>query len=144
MFNPFVDRGFKFHDIFENASSNALARDLGEEPFDEIELRAWDTAPRYLLRNRDASYGPAFRDRLRVMDINEVVTAPRSLWQNPYVERLIGSIRRECRGEAAAELGISIRSVFRILRTRKDAEKAPVAPPGTRIRTRPQVSAYSL
>jgi hypothetical protein len=34
-------------------------------------------------------------------------------------------------------------SVFRILRTRKDAEKAPVAPPGTRIRTRPQVSAYS-
>jgi DNA invertase Pin-like site-specific DNA recombinase len=45
------------------------------------------------------------------------------------------------RGEAAEALGISIRSVFRILRTRKDAEKAPVAPPGTRIRTRPQVSA---
>ena len=45
------------------------------------------------------------------------------------------------RGEAAEELGISIRSVFRILRTRKDAEKAPVALPGTRIRTRPQVSA---
>ena len=45
------------------------------------------------------------------------------------------------RAEAAEELGISIRSVFRILRTRKDAEKAPVAPPVTRIRTRPQVSA---
>jgi hypothetical protein len=44
------------------------------------------------------------------------------------------------RGEAAEILGISIRSVFRILRTRKDAEKAPVAPPVTRIRTRPQVS----
>jgi DNA invertase Pin-like site-specific DNA recombinase len=45
------------------------------------------------------------------------------------------------RGEAAEELGISIRSVFRILRTRKDAETAPVAPPVTRIRTRPQVTA---
>jgi predicted transcriptional regulator len=45
------------------------------------------------------------------------------------------------RQEAAEELGISIRSVFRILRTRKDAEKAPVVPPITRIRTRPQVTA---
>jgi DNA invertase Pin-like site-specific DNA recombinase len=45
------------------------------------------------------------------------------------------------RAEAAEELGISIRSVFRILRTRKGAEKAPVAPPITRVRTRPQVSA---
>jgi len=54
----------------------------------------WDTAPRYLLRDRDASYGPAFRDRVRVMGIKEVVTTPRSPWQNPYVERLIGSIRR--------------------------------------------------
>ena len=50
----------------------------------------WDTAPRYLLRDRDASYGPAFRDRVRVMGLKEVVTAPRSPWQNPYVERLIG------------------------------------------------------
>jgi transposase InsO family protein len=56
----------------------------------------WDTAPRYLLRDRDASYGPAFRDRVRVMGMKEVVTAPCSPWQNPYVERLIGSIRREC------------------------------------------------
>jgi hypothetical protein len=55
----------------------------------------WDTAPRYLLRDRDTSYGPAFRDRVRVLGIEEVVTAPRSPWQNPYVERLIGSIRRE-------------------------------------------------
>jgi len=45
------------------------------------------------------------------------------------------------RAEAAEALGISIRSVFRILRTRNDAEKAPVAPQVTRIRTRPQVSA---
>ncbi|WP_292534208.1 integrase core domain-containing protein [Methylocystis sp.] len=56
----------------------------------------WDTAPRYLLRDRDASYGSVFRDRIRAMGVKEVVTAPRSPWQNPYVERLIGSIRREC------------------------------------------------
>jgi len=56
----------------------------------------WDTAPWYLLRDRDASYGPAFRDRIQVMGIKEVVTAPRSPWQNAYVERIIGSIRREC------------------------------------------------
>ena len=55
-----------------------------------------DTAPRYLLRDRDNSYGPAFRHRLRAMGITEVITAPRSPWQNPYAERLIGSIRREC------------------------------------------------
>ncbi len=56
----------------------------------------WDTAPRYLLRDRDASYGPVFRNRVRGMGIKEVVTTPRSPWQNAYVERLIGSIRREC------------------------------------------------
>jgi len=56
----------------------------------------WDTAPRYLLRDRDTSYGRAFCDRVKAMGIEEVLTAPRSPWQNPYVERRIGSIRREC------------------------------------------------
>ena len=56
----------------------------------------WDTAPRYLLRDRDTSYGGCFQERARVMWIKEVVTAPRSPWQNPYVERVIGSIRHEC------------------------------------------------
>ena len=56
----------------------------------------WDTAPRYLLRDRDASYGSEFRSRVEAMNITEVITAPRSPWQNAYVERVIGSIRREC------------------------------------------------
>jgi len=51
---------------------------------------------RYLLRDRDASYGSSFRNRVEAMGITEVVTAPRSPWQNAYVERVIGSIRREC------------------------------------------------
>jgi Integrase core domain len=56
----------------------------------------WDTAPRYLVRDRDASYGRCFSDRVTAMGISEVITAPQAPWQNPYVERVIGSIRREC------------------------------------------------
>jgi transposase InsO family protein len=56
----------------------------------------WDTAPRYLLRDRDALYGSALRSRVEAMGITEVITAPHSPWQNAYVERVIGSIRREC------------------------------------------------
>jgi hypothetical protein len=56
----------------------------------------WDTAPRFLLRDRDASYGSDFCNRVEAMGIKEVITAARSPWQNAYVERVIGSIRREC------------------------------------------------
>jgi putative transposase len=56
----------------------------------------WDTAPRYLLRDRDASYGQDFGRQVDAMGITEVVSAARSPWQNAYVERMIGSIRREC------------------------------------------------
>jgi putative transposase len=55
-----------------------------------------DTAPRWLVRDRDAIYSDAFRRRVVGMGITEVVCAPASPWQNPYAERLIGSIRREC------------------------------------------------
>ena len=55
-----------------------------------------DSAPAYLLRDRDAVYGDTFRQRVKGMGIGEVLTAPRSPWQNPFAERLIGSIRREC------------------------------------------------
>ena len=61
-----------------------------------IEAFPWDEAPRYLLRDRDQIYGASFRQRVQHMGIEEVLIAPRSPWQNPYVERLIGSIRREC------------------------------------------------
>src|SRR5258708_39943209 len=61
-----------------------------------IEAFPWDTAPGFLLRDRDASYGSVFSKRVAAMGVTEVVTAPRSPWQNAYVERVIGSIRREC------------------------------------------------
>ena len=56
----------------------------------------WETAPRYLIRDRDTSYGTVYKRRLRAMGIRDRPTAPRSPWQNGYVERMIGSIRREC------------------------------------------------
>src|SRR5258707_426115 len=56
----------------------------------------YDTAPEYLLRDRDSIYGLAFVRRVDGMGIKQKLIAPRSPWQNPYVERLVGSIRREC------------------------------------------------
>jgi putative transposase len=61
-----------------------------------VEAFPWQTAPRYLLRDRDAVYGVVFSSRAQTLGIDEVKTAPRSPWQNPYVERLIGTLRREC------------------------------------------------
>ena len=61
-----------------------------------IEAFPDDTAPHWLLRDRDAIYGDVFRRRVAGMGIREVISSPSSPWQNPYVERLIGSLRREC------------------------------------------------
>lgn len=55
-----------------------------------------DTAPRWLLEVGDVIYGEAFRRRVAVMGIREVASRPASPWQNPYVGRVIGSVRREC------------------------------------------------
>jgi hypothetical protein len=52
----------------------------------------WSSTPRYLLRDRDGSYGEPFPQAAKAMQVREVLTAPRSPCQNAYVERLIGSI----------------------------------------------------
>ena len=56
----------------------------------------WDSAPRYLLRDRDCTYGQAFVRRVQAMGIKEVKIAPRSPWQNPFAERFVGTLRRDC------------------------------------------------
>jgi transposase InsO family protein len=56
----------------------------------------WDAAPRYLLRDRDRIFGQDFVDQLKAMGIRQVLSAQRSPWQRAYVERVIGTIRREC------------------------------------------------
>jgi transposase InsO family protein len=74
----------------------------------------FEEAPRFLLRDRDSIYGHHFKNRIMSMGIEEVVTAPRSPWQSPYVERLIGSIRREC---LAHVIVLNERHLLRILRS---------------------------
>ena len=61
-----------------------------------VEAFPWDTAPAYMVRDNDAAYGPVFTRRVRAMGIRGRPIAPRSPWQNPYVERLIGTLRRDC------------------------------------------------
>jgi putative transposase len=61
-----------------------------------LEALPWDDVPQYLLRARDRMDGAALRQRVRPMGIDDGLMAPRSPWQHPFVERLRGSIRREC------------------------------------------------
>jgi len=56
----------------------------------------YEESPRFLIRDRDGIYGDCFNSRMKSMGIEEVLIAPRSPWQNPYCERAVGSIRREC------------------------------------------------
>ena len=56
----------------------------------------YSTLPKYLIRDRDGIYGTFFEQRVENMGIKEVLIAPRSPWQNPFAERVIGSVRREC------------------------------------------------
>jgi transposase InsO family protein len=76
-----------------NVTSHPTARWTAQQI---VEAFPYDTVLRYLLRDRDRIYGSCFANRVRSMGIEEVLIAPRSPWQNPFVERLIGSIRREC------------------------------------------------
>jgi transposase InsO family protein len=73
-----------------------------------------DTAPKYLLRDRDGIYGQEFARRIERMGIREVRIAPHAPWQNPFVERVIGSIRRECLDHVVV---FSERHLRRLLRT---------------------------
>jgi len=81
------------HVVHFNITEHPTAQWTAQQVVDAF---PWNGAPRYLLRDRDRVYGASFRRRVRHMGIEEVLIAPRSPWQNPYVERLIGSIRREC------------------------------------------------
>ena len=76
-----------------NVTAHPTAEWVGQQlreafPFDQL--------PHYLLRDRDAIFGNDFREQVRDMGICEVLSAPRSPWQRAYIERVIGSIRREC------------------------------------------------
>jgi transposase InsO family protein len=75
--------------VTTNPTAEWIARQL-------TEAFPWSEAPRYLIRDRDQSYGTVVKHRLRAMGIRDKPIAPDSPWQNGFAERLIGSIRREC------------------------------------------------
>ena len=75
--------------VTRNPTAEWLARQI-------TEAFPWDRAPKYLIRDNDRAFGVAFKARVRAMGIRDRPTSFRSPWQNGYVERLIGSIRREC------------------------------------------------
>ena len=79
--------------VWTNVTANPTAEWIARQI---TEAFPWDVAPRYLIRDRDTSYGGAVTRRLRAMGIRDRPIPPRSPWQNGHVERLIGSIRREC------------------------------------------------
>jgi putative transposase len=103
-----------------------------------------DTAPRWLHRDRDGVYRETFRRRVAGMGIAEVISAPASPWQNPYAERVIGSIRRECLDHVIVLNQAHLRCVLSIyslyyhrsrthLGLEKDApDPRPVSAPSTR------------
>ena len=106
------------HDRRRILHCNLTAHPTAEWTAQQIrEAFPWETAPRFLLRDRDGIYGKAFRDCATAMGIDEIRIAPQSPWQNPYVERLIGSIRGECLDHAIV---FNERSLRRILRSYVD------------------------
>lgn len=88
--------------VLEHQRRKVLRFGVTEHPTAEwaaqqvVEAFAERDDKRYLVRDRDGTYGNDFRRRIQSLGMKEVITAPRSPWQNAFVERLIGSIRREC------------------------------------------------
>ena len=100
-----------------------------------VEAFPFDSAPRFLLRDRDAIYGEKVQRRIRSLGIKEVVTAPRSPWQNPYCERVIGSCRRDCLDHVIVLNERHLRKILReylsyyhTCRTHLSLNKDPVPP----------------
>jgi transposase InsO family protein len=75
--------------VTRNPTADWLARQI-------TEAFPWDGAPKYLIRDNDRVFGAVFKAHVRAMGIRDRPTSFRSPWQNGYVERLFGSIRREC------------------------------------------------
>jgi hypothetical protein len=70
-----------------NVTSNPTAEWTAQQI---VQAFPWELSAKWLLRDNDTIYGDTFQKRVQNMGFEEVQTAPRSPWQNPYVERLIG------------------------------------------------------
>ena len=110
----------------------------------------WDEAPRYVIRDRDHAFA-GWANTAKAMGIEEVLTAPRSPWQNAYVERFIGSVRRECLDHVIVLSATGLQRLMHLycayyehsrthLSLNKDAPiPRPIAAPDGRVVAIPQV-----
>ena len=82
-------RQLLWFEVTRHPTAEWLARQI-------TEAFPWVSAPTFLVRDNDGAYGQIFMNRLRVLGIRDRPISPSSPWQNGYVERLIGTLRREC------------------------------------------------
>ena len=82
-------RNLLWFEVTRHPTAQWLARQI-------TEAFPWASAPAYLVRDNDRVYGHVFRSRVRAMGIRDRPISPGSPWQNAYVERLIGTVRRDC------------------------------------------------
>ena len=118
--------------VYFNATEHPTADWTAQQLFEAF---PFDSAPRYLLHDRDAIYGEKVKRRIRALEIEEVITAPRSPWQNGYVERVIGSICRECLEHVIVQNERHLKRILRdyfnyyhISRTHLSLDKNPPEP----------------
>ena len=97
--------------VFANVTANATAEWLGQQV---VNAFPWDTAPKFLVRDRDGAYGFEFSRRTKGLGIREVKTAVEAPLMNAHCERLIGTLRRECFDHVIV---LSERHLLRILRS---------------------------
>ena len=102
------------HDRRRIVHCNVTAHPTAEWTGQQLrEAFPFDQLPGYVLRDRDAIFGTDFQDQVRDMGIHEVLGTPRSPWQRAYVERVIGSIRRECLDHVIVFRESSLRRILR-------------------------------
>jgi transposase InsO family protein len=124
--------------VWINVTANPTAEWVAHQI---TEAFPWDEAPHYLIRDRDRIYGSVVTRRLRAMGIRDKPTTPASPWQNGFVERLIGSIRRECVDHIIVLGEVHLRRILKSYadyyngaRTHRSLNKdAPVSRPVQRI-----------
>ena len=124
--------------VWINVTTNPTAEWIARQI---TEAFPWDEASLYLIRDRDRIYGTVVTRRLRTMGIRDKPIAPSSPWQNGFVERLIGSIRRECIDHIEVLSEVHLRQILQTyahyyndIRTHRSLNKdAPLSRPVQRI-----------
>jgi len=89
-----LDRRWVIHfNVTTNPTADWTANQL-------LQAFPFDSAPKYLLRDRDGIYGEQVRETIRLLGMKDKMISARSPWQNGYCERVVGTIKRECLNHA--------------------------------------------